>query len=74
MKKVIIVISIILSVVITSGCSNRCADRNKGISAVERVECDGHQYILFISYGEFPRGDISGIVHDPDCPCYNKEK
>lgn len=40
---------------------------------VDKFNYDGHQYIEFYDFGEM-RGDSSvGFVHDPDCPCHNKE-
>jgi len=35
--------------------------------SVTKVEYDGHRYIFF------NEGYRMGVVHDPDCPCHNKE-
>lgn len=39
---------------------------------VFRTEFDGHTYIVFKTSGGMDKYDMSGVVHDPDCKCFNK--
>ena len=39
---------------------------------VFKTEFDGHTYIVFKTNGGMDRYDMSGVVHDPDCKCFNK--
>ena len=37
-----------------------------------RTEFDGHTYIVFKTNGGIDKYDMSGVVHDPDCKCFDK--
>jgi hypothetical protein len=60
--------SIILILVLT-GCGENVADPkinvvNPPFQNIRAFELKGHQYITFNA------GYRSGVVHNPDCPCY----
>lgn len=60
MKKLTISILALLAMTLT-GCGREKVD-------AYRVETDGHDYIVFQTN--------SGLscIHDPDCPCHNKQQ
>ena len=55
--------------------------RHNDVTDVENVETvdyayhtkfEGHSYILFKQNGSTNVHNITGVVHDPDCECFNK--
>lgn len=84
MKKVLVFILTMLLIVVFSSCdraSRRFMDerersRTDVYEAViygERFTMDGHTYIMFTTK-RHGSDDITGFVHDPDCPCHNHDK
>ena len=73
----------ILFLVVVGICLASCGWRNNSnthdkkidnIDVATRFEYDGHKYILFMRYGNTNYTNQTGVVHDPDCPCHNKER
>ena len=69
MKTIVKVLVVVLSMLLVSGCSNKTTKER--YDAVE-FEYNGHSYIKFTQYS-WKATDIIGIVHNPDCKCYNVE-
>lgn len=70
MKSIVKVFVVILSIMFISGCSNETTEeRYEGIE----FEYNGHSYIWFKAR-TWKATDIIGIVHNPDCECYKKDK
>ena len=67
MKSLVKVFVVILSMLLVSGCSNKTTKER--YDAVE-FEYNGHSYIEFIQHS-WKATDIIGVVHNPDCECYN---
>ena len=72
MRRLFSVFVVVFSVVVLTGC------RHNGVTSVEdvetidyvyRTEYDGHKYIVFKHNGLTNPHNMSGVVHDPDCPC-----
>lgn len=42
---------------------------NSFSNCVEKVNYQGHQYILYIGNMLYMGNSRGGICHDPDCPC-----
>lgn len=42
------------------------------VDYVEKFEYNGHHYLMFKTNGSTNYHNMSGVVHDPDCPCHNK--
>jgi hypothetical protein len=73
---------ILLITVLTTSCEVKIEPTEKqtnvSIYSIKRnydlipthFEYDGHKYILF----KILQGAKSSIVHDPNCPCNNKQK
>ena len=75
MKKVLLVITMITSLISMGSCSQpeRTPEETAKIigdnSNPQRFDYDGHKYIMF--NWSFGRYKIAGVVHDPDCECNN---
>ena len=76
MKKIII---LIISVLLLVGCSynsptpvriHNDAPTKELFTTIEKFEFEGHNYIWFRSLNGGHAGWDGGIIHDPDCPCY----
>lgn len=37
-----------------------------------KFQYEGHVYIVFDFESNHPYSTRSGVIHDPNCPCYNK--
>ena len=64
MKSLVKVFVVILSMMFVSGCTFE--ERHDGVE----FEYNGHSYIEFIQHS-WKATDIIGVVHNPDCECYN---
>ena len=75
MKKVLLVITMITSLISMGSCSQpeRTPEETAKIigdnSNPQRFDYDGHKYIRFT--WSFGRYNTAGVVHDPDCECKN---
>lgn len=63
---------LLLSAILLSSCEAKTVDAgeytNIAYNKVVKFTYDGHQYIRFMMNGySYP------VVHDPDCPCHDKE-
>ena len=67
MKTIVKVLVVVLSMLLFSSCSNKTT---KEIYDAVEFEYNGHSYIEFIKYS-WKATDIIGVVHNPDCECYN---
>ena len=38
-----------------------------------KFQYEGHAYIVFDFESKHPYSTRSGVVHDPNCPCYNNK-
>lgn len=75
MKKVLLVITMITSLISMGSCSQpeRTPEETSRIigdySNPIKFDYDGHKYIRFT--WSFGRYKTAGVVHDPDCKCNN---
>ena len=69
MKTIVKVLVVVLSMLLFSSCSNKTT---KEIYDAVEFEYNGHSYIEFIKHS-WKATDIIGVVHNPDCKCYNVE-
>lgn len=77
MKKLTIAILALLAFTLTGCEDNRTPEqRQKAFDAdraryIKEFNYKGHRYLLYErKYGR--NGDVAGITHDPDCPCYDE--
>lgn len=76
MKRLALIIFALLVLIVT-GCDVEDYKRVEPESRIsshlvsERITRDGHSYLYFYDL----RGgyDPVSVIHDPDCPCYNKQ-
>ena len=67
MKSLFKVIVVVLSMMFISCCSN---ETTKETYEATEFEYNGHSYIWFKVH-TWKATDIIGVVHNPDCECYN---
>lgn len=68
-----IVILLVIAVFTLTACHDesrtiRTEDGSRILA--EKFEFEGHHYIMFLSRN-IGYDHITGVVHDPDCPCHN---
>lgn len=70
MKSIVKVFVVILSIMFISSCSN---ETTKETYEATEFGYNGHSYIWFKAR-TWKATNIIGIVHNPDCECYKKDK
>lgn len=71
-KNILFLLLFILIVVVCTGCDDgkvtsvETLKNSSGGCYVVEKEYRGHRYLIFQGKGDLR---ISGVVHDPDCPC-----
>ena len=75
MKRTFSVILVIASLMSFTSCRHNkvtSVEQVETIDYVYRTEFEGHSYIMFRQNGSTNMHNITGVVHDPDCKCFNK--
>lgn len=77
MKKILLLLFLTTFVISCSGHYNINIEKKpkSEISIVTKqtkFQYEGHVYIIFDFDSKHPYSTRSGVVHDPDCHCYNK--
>ena len=75
MKKVFIFLMVVMTMMVVSGCRHNSETESTTVESVDyvyRTEFEGHKYIMFKQNGWHNDHNVTGVVHDPDCPCYSK--
>lgn len=76
-KKIVLLVALVATIALCTGCiewSKReyvSGKNNNTRWVVDKFNYNGHQYLEFSDLGL--DGGGQGFVHDPDCPCHNKE-
>lgn len=71
----IIVMMMVVLMTGFTGCRHNRVTETKNVETVDyvyRTEFEGHTYIMFKQNGSTNMHNITGVVHDPDCKCFNK--
>lgn len=64
---------VVVSVFVFTGCRHNKVTEVKDVETVDyvyRTSFEGHDYIIFKHNGTTNYHNVSGVVHDPDCPCF----
>ena len=74
MKKLKSILFMCLVAIIFGSCNTTQEEKNLNTQTnkeVSEFEYNGHQYIKF-EWGH-GRYSTAGVVHNPDCPCFNND-
>lgn len=72
MRRFFTFVVFMVSMVVFTGCRHNSETHVKEVEFVDhvyRTEYDGHSYIMFKHNGSTNMHNVTGVVHDPDCPC-----
>lgn len=72
MRRFFTFVVFMVSMVVFTGCRHNSETNIKEVESVDyvyRTEYDGHSYIMFKHNGHTNMHNVTGVVHDPDCPC-----
>ena len=75
MRRVFTVFFFVTSMVFFTGCRHNSVTEIKNVDTVDyvyRTEFEGHTYIMFKQNGSTNMHNVTGVVHDPDCSCFNR--
>jgi hypothetical protein len=75
MKKILLLLFLTTFVI---SCSKPYSKAQKSeisiVTEPTKFQYEGHVYIIFNFRGDHPYATRSGVVHDPDCHCYNNKQ
>lgn len=80
MRHIFTIVMLFVSMMIFTGCDmhsirhnyNTVIENVETIDYVYRTEFEGHTYIMFRHNGKTNVHNVTGVIHDPDCKCFNK--
>lgn len=76
MKKLFLTILALIALTLTGCEDNRTPEqRQKALDAdmtryIKEFNYQGHRYLLY--QRPYGHGGVAGIIHDPDCPCHER--
>jgi hypothetical protein len=75
MRRIFTVVMMIVSMMSFTSCRHNSETEIENVDTVDyvyRTEFEGHTYIMFKQNGWHNAHNVTGVVHDPDCKCFNR--
>ena len=75
MRRIFTIVMLLVSMMFFTGCRHNDVTDIENVETIDyvyRTKFEGHSYILFKQNGSTNMHNITGVVHDPDCECFNK--